>query len=203
MLFADCHFESIAEIPQCDRGSSEWPADTGLENLENPADTAIAIGTFHLSRKTVSTDELASLMRVTRKSVQIWISEGMPVAKLGKQGGDAHRLDLAACTEWWFSRNYERLNLMRSQSALLRLQADKIAMHNAAKRANLVSPRALRREYAPLMRFIRDSARAIPERLAPTLATLTTTAEVHAAIQREIFQLVDSAAAWEPRRTRR
>jgi phage terminase Nu1 subunit (DNA packaging protein) len=148
-------------------------------------------------KKTVGTEELARIFSVTRKSVQIWIAEGMPVARQGKQGGESHRLDVRDCFEWWMKRNYERLAMLRTQTELCSQRADGIAMENAGKRAELVPLVDIEREYGRLLEFIRTEAWKLPEQLAPACEGLTVF-ERKAVFERAIFDLLDRAANFDP-----
>jgi phage terminase Nu1 subunit (DNA packaging protein) len=144
-------------------------------------------------------DKIARLFRVTEKAVRGWLSAGMPVHQLGTQGGARKktRIKLEAAVEWYFKENFERLELDRQRSRLSSEQADKAALDNQERRGDLVSLKAIEREYAGVFTEIRINALAIPSKLAPEVTGLGT-AEIKAALERAIFELLDRAAQWEP-----
>lgn len=84
--------------------------------------------------------QLASILRVTEKAIRGWIAAGMPVLVHGTQGGARNKtmLSFRAAVEWYFSENYERLELDRQRTRLASEQADERALENAVTRGELL-----------------------------------------------------------------
>jgi len=123
---------------------------------------------------TISVEEFAEMVRVTPKTVNLWIRSGMPVASTGSQGrGNGSRIDLKAAVTWYFLENAEAVELNRQRSRLAREQADAKALENAASRQDLVPLSMIEREFSGLLAEIRTNALAIPSKVAPELEGLS------------------------------
>jgi hypothetical protein len=143
-------------------------------------------------------DELAGICRVTPQAVHGWVKAGMPVTRKGSRGRSKKTLvDFQAAMEWYFSENYERLELDRARARLANEQADKTAFDNAERARDLVPLLMIEREFGALLAEIRTNALALSSKLAPELEGLTIE-ERKAAIDRAVFDFLDRAAAWNP-----
>ena len=85
-------------------------------------------------------DEIARLFRVTPQAVHKWVASGLPVKVRGTRGGARRktRISLRQAAEWYFDRNFERLELDRQRTRLAEEQADKLADEKALRRAELI-----------------------------------------------------------------
>src|SRR5665213_2208326 len=86
----------------------------------------------------MKTDELAALFRVTEKTIRGWTRDAMPCATRGRQGrGYSATYELSAVVEWYFTQNFERLELDRARTRLANEQADKARLDNDVRRSDL------------------------------------------------------------------
>lgn len=85
-------------------------------------------------------EELASLFGVTEKTIRAWIRSGMPVEVAGKRGRGVQKtqVSLRKAVEWYFTENFERLELDRQRTRLAEEQADRLADEKAVRRAELI-----------------------------------------------------------------
>jgi phage terminase Nu1 subunit (DNA packaging protein) len=123
-----------------------------------------------LESDTLTLDEVAGVFRVTEKAVRGWIAAGMPVLTQGKQGrGNATSISLRKATEWYFSENYERLELDRARTRLADEQSRKVALENATRTGELGELSIWQRELEKFFGELRAAFLAFPVKLAPQL----------------------------------
>lgn len=114
----------------------------------------------------VTTEEAAELFKVTEKTVNLWIREGMPVVKRGARGGKKmSRIDLRDAISWFV--NYDALDAEKTR--LTREQADKQALDNAVRRGELGELSQWRSEIESLFGQVRAALLAVPTKEAPQL----------------------------------
>lgn len=143
-------------------------------------------------------DELAGLCRVTPQAVHGWVKAGMPVVRKGARGKSQKTLvELAACMDWYFRENYERLELDRARTRLANEQADEKALNNAHRRSDLAPIPLMEREVSNLLAEIRTNALALSSKLAPELEGLSIE-ERKAVIDRAVFNFLDRASQYHP-----
>ena len=120
--------------------------------------------------KTLTTDEFAGLFAVTTKTVNAWIAAGMPVKVRGVQGrGKRTQIELRAATEWFFAKNFERLELDRARTRLAHEQARKLKLENAQRSTELGERRVWDVEVARYLEGISSDLRRVPA-MAPQIA---------------------------------
>ena len=140
---------------------------------------------------TLSLDEVAGVFRVTEKAVRGWIAAGMPVVTQGKQGrGNATTISLRKATEWYFSENYERLELDRARTRLADEQSRKVALDNATRTGELGELSIWQRELEKFFGELRAAFLAFPVKLAPQLdGDVNQRKDL---LEREVFALLHS-----------
>jgi phage terminase Nu1 subunit (DNA packaging protein) len=136
-------------------------------------------------------DEVAGVFRVTEKAVRGWIAAGMPVVTQGKQGrGNATTISLRKATEWYFSENYERLELDRARTRLADEQSRKVALENATRTGELGELSIWQRELEKFFGELRAAFLAFPVKLAPQLdGDVNQRKDL---LEREVFALLQS-----------
>jgi len=123
-----------------------------------------------MSESTLDLDELAGIFRVTRKTIQVWVASGMPVAEMGSKGrGNRTLVNLREAVEWYFGENYERLELDRARTRLADEQSRKIALENATRTGELGELSTWQRELEKFFGELRAAFLAFPVKLAPQL----------------------------------
>ena len=144
-------------------------------------------------------DDIARVFRVTPATVRKWTHDGLPVVERGTRGGARHRtrISLRAAVGWYFASHGERLALIRARTRLAHEQSETIRLKNEATRTNLVPLDLLARNFSALLAFIVDTARAIPDRVAPQLEGQTI-AQRKATLEKVIFDLLDRSVEWRP-----
>src|SRR5262249_51277096 len=137
---------------------------------------------------------------VTEPAVYQWIKAGMPVAEKGSRGSKAKatQLDLEACMRWYFSENFERLELERARARLANEQADAAALKNSESRGELVRLPLVEKIFGMTMPVFKANTLAIPSKLAPELAGLSAP-EIKAVLDREAAQLLEGFASFDLR----
>jgi phage terminase Nu1 subunit (DNA packaging protein) len=139
--------------------------------------------------------EFASLFRVTPKTVNVWIANGMPVVRRGQQGrGRKSSIDLQAAVTWYFRANAESLELDRAKARLARAQADRLEMALAERRAELLDAAALEREIAKRTHVASAKLRAIAPRLASRLTNIAEVVVISARISAEVDAVLEQLA---------
>lgn len=142
--------------------------------------------------------EFADLLRVTPKTVTLWIQAGMPVVRRGKQGrGQKTLIELKPAIEWYFRENHERLELDRQTSRLKQELADKAALTNAELRGELVRLNVIEREIASLAANLKQNVMALPTRLAAMLEGMSTD-ERKSTLERSCREVLEEFAAYRP-----
>lgn len=115
-------------------------------------------------------EDIAQLFGVTEKAVRDWIGLGMPVEVRGKQGrGEKTQISLRSAVEWYFSENFEKLELDRQRTRLAEEQADKLALENAERRGELVELSIWQLELESFLSELRAALLSLPVKLAPRL----------------------------------
>jgi len=118
----------------------------------------------------IDQDEFAALFQVTEKAVRDWIAQGMPVEKKGKSGrGHKTTIDLQKAVAWYFSENYERLELDRQRTRHAAEQADKLALENAERRGDLGELSIWQKELEKFLGELRTALLGLPTKVAPRL----------------------------------
>lgn len=114
-------------------------------------------------------DGIAAIFRVTEKAVRGWVSVGLPILEKGSQGGARNktRISLRAAVEWYFSENYERLELDRQRTRLAAEQADKQSLENAVTRGELLDASRIGDGVERAMVAFRERLRGLATKLAP------------------------------------
>lgn len=141
--------------------------------------------------------ELAALFRVTEQTIHAWTKAGMKVEVKGSQGrGHASQIKLEDAVEWYFSENFERLELDRERTRLAREQADKTALENAERRKDVVRLSIIEAELADEFSNIRTNMLAIPRKLAPELEGMNVK-QRESTIDRSVRECLDGLAAYE------
>ncbi len=122
------------------------------------------------NKPTISTAKLADLFGVTRGTIQKWLDKGMPIAKAATQGAHGgHQFDLRACTEWYFAKNFERLELDRARTCLAYEQAEKIRMDNDERAKGLAEMSVIAAVVDDLVLNAKKHLLALPCKIAPQL----------------------------------
>ncbi len=119
----------------------------------------------------IDLDEIATLFRVTPEAVRKWTHAGLPVEKRGKRGRGSNKtqISLRATVEWYFSENYERLELDRARTRHSGEQADKLALENAERRGELGELSVWQKELEKFLSELRTALLGLPTKVAPRL----------------------------------
>lgn len=119
---------------------------------------------------TLSTQELAQVLRVTPKTVRQWIREGMPVVKRGAGGrGRESRINLRQSFSWYLDQRAQQSELEVERTRLASAQADKLALQNAERRKQLGEPWIWRELVDEVFAEISRVVLELPARVAPEL----------------------------------
>jgi len=124
-----------------------------------------------MSSDIIDLDEIATLFRVTPEAVRKWTHAGLPVEKRGKRGRGSNKtqISLRAAVEWYFSENYERLELDRARTRHSAEQADKLALENAERRGDLGELSVWQKELEKFLVELRTALLGLPTKVAPRL----------------------------------
>lgn len=109
----------------------------------------------------VTQAELAELSRVTPRTIRNWASKGLPRNRDGTY-------TLRAVLRWHVTRR-EGDHFYWARVRLAAVQADRLALSNAARRNQLCSPEIWREAVDEVFGEIRTVLRAMPARVAPQL----------------------------------
>ena len=136
--------------------------------------------------------ELAALFRVSEKTIRSWIGAGMPIVQAGESGGRRRRtrISLRAAAAWFFKTNFEKFELLRAQTGLNYVRADREQLDNLATRREFARLEWIEEIFRDYLAEIIARAREIPARLTPALEGL----DVHqrkSALDCEIFAFLD------------
>jgi len=119
----------------------------------------------------VETAELASIFGVQRKTILIWIKEGMPVLSRGQAGSRAHLFDTEEVLRWKINREMIRVtgdgDHIDKEEAMRRkilAEAQQQEIKLAKERGEVVDLAEMQKELAAQMIELRASMRRVPER---------------------------------------
>lgn len=136
-----------------------------------------------------SPSKLAELFRVTTKTVNEWIAEGMPTRKAGGKGaGNAAKINLAEAVSWYHERRAPRVEAEAQRARKDRETADRIALENALRRGEVI-------EMVDAKRIIVDEVHRCKARLLqlPNAIAQHTPAETRALVVAAADRLVREA----------
>jgi len=118
----------------------------------------------------MKTAQLAMLFRVTEKTVHDWARAAMPCVTQGRKGrGYSAEYELPAVVEWYFARNFERLELDRARTRLANEQADKARLDNDVRRSDLAEISLIAAVVDDLVSNVKTNLLALPRKIAPEL----------------------------------
>lgn len=119
----------------------------------------------------VETAELASIFGVQRKTILIWIKEGMPVLSRGQAGHRSHVFDTEEVLRWKINREMIRVtgdgDHIDKEEAMRRkilAEAQQAEIKLAKERGEVVELAELQRELSSQMIELRAAMRRVPER---------------------------------------
>ena len=130
----------------------------------------------------VSRAQLARLTGKTPQTVSQWITEGMPAIKAGTRGKRVE-IDLAQALPWILDHRGTPPGSERER--LAKEQADKHALDNAEKRRQLIRIEQVRQVLQHIVGSVTSNTRAMPSRLAGTLAGIRDPAKCRALLADE------------------
>jgi phage terminase Nu1 subunit (DNA packaging protein) len=119
----------------------------------------------------VETAELAAIFGVQRKTILIWLKEGMPVISRGVAGSRAHLFDTEETLRWKINREMIRVtgdgdhvdkDEAQRRKTLAEAQRQEILL--AKERGEVVELAEMQKELTDQMIELRASMRRIPER---------------------------------------
>ena len=119
----------------------------------------------------VETAELAAIFGVQRKTILIWLKEGMPVISGGVAGSRAHLFDTEETLRWKINREMIRVtgdgdhvdkDEAQRRKTLAEAQRQEILL--AKERGEVVELAEMQKELTDQMIELRASMRRIPER---------------------------------------
>src|SRR5580698_1821150 len=106
----------------------------------------------------VTLDDLATICKVTKQTVHGWIAAGMPIVEKGAVGKRKKTtVNLAACMRWYFSENYERLELDRARARLAHSQALASEMKNRLLSGDAITTATVTREFTSALLIFRTN----------------------------------------------
>lgn len=124
-------------------------------------DDADLIGSTDIPAE-ISTDELATLLGVTRRNIDMLTTKGI-LDRIGLATFDT-RAAISAYAA--YARRSKSPDLDAEKLRLTSEQADKIELANAAARGDLVSADAVESRWAGILRGVRSAMLAVPSRVA-------------------------------------
>lgn len=145
------------------------------------------------AREILTTQQAAKLCRVTTKTIQVWIREGLPVVKRGEAGaGKTSEIELRALFTWYLD-HVPQDPLDAERTRLAREQADKQALDNAERRGDLADLTAVARVWAQALGAFRARMLAAPSKLAPSVNPENPNL-ARDVIDRELSEILDELA---------
>ena len=124
----------------------------------------------------------------------------MPVSVKGSQGrGKASQLELLAVVDWYFTENYERLELERARTRLANEQADKTRMENDVRSQDLAEVSVIAAVVDDLASNVKTNLLAMARKIAPELEGMNVQ-QREATIERSVRESLEELSAYRPRR---
>lgn len=140
----------------------------------------------------VSTDEIATVFDVTRRSIQSWARAGMPRSGRGKY-------PLAKCVRWvvqrWQSRATTGADAARkAREKWLRAKAGRESLKLRNERQEVMPVAVVDKAAFEAGRQIRDQVQSIADRCAPLVAAESDQHECRMILRREIDYILQGLA---------
>lgn len=146
----------------------------------------------------VNQEQLSRIVGYHRKTLTMWGREGMPCVH-ETENGLANQYDTESVIRWLVAR--EAAKFAGGESAKdrhSRLQGDKIELELAELRGQLVPAAAIEPTWAAMTVAARQTALAMPARLAPMIATMVDPDSIRLLLEEEVETMLQKLSTYDP-----
>ena len=134
---------------------------------------------------------LAEALNVSVQSIDAWVRRGCPYKEQGSRGV-SWVFVLADVVEWLNERNTgDSADLARERALLAREQRKKTTLERKKIEGELIPAGAVEITWCDMVRTMRARLLALPSRMAPMVAGMTSTFEIEQALRDEVYAALD------------